>query len=171
MSPRRLFARWLWPAAVVLPLWLLIGWGVSGAGGWAFLWVLFIAVPSVTVTQVVATLLNRARPSVRRTGEASWLDVAGFGVWHALTIAVGLFAESWFGFALAAAILAAGGLLWLQARQLWQEASPSRLLRDATADADRTLRGDPFAGSSWTSRAEPRADRVIVIREGETGPR
>jgi len=129
MALRRLLSRWLWPAAVVLPVWLLIGWGVSGANGWAFLWVLFIAVPSVLIGQVVLTLLNRARPSVRRTGAVSWLDVAGFGVWHALTIAVGLFVEAWFGLTLALAILAAVGLLWLQLWQLWREASPSRLLR------------------------------------------
>lgn len=121
MALRRIFSRWLWPAAFALPLWLLVGWGISGAGGWAFLWVLFIALPSVFVTQAGLTLLNRARPSVRRTGAVSWLDVGGFAVWHALTVAVGLFQPAWFGIALTLAILAAFGLLWLQVRQLRRE--------------------------------------------------
>jgi len=126
MALRRIFSRWLWPAAFVLPVWLLIGWAVSGAGGWAFLWVLFVALPSVFIAQSAFTLLNRARPSVRRTGEVSWIDVAAFGVWHVLTIAVGLFNESWFGLTLALAIAAALGVLWLQLWQLWREASLTR---------------------------------------------
>ncbi|WP_345750455.1 MFS transporter permease [Microbacterium rhizophilus] len=126
MALRRIFSRWLWPAAFVLPLWLLIGWGISDAGGWAFLWVLFVALPSVFVAQAGFTLLNRARPSVRRTGMVSWLDVAGFGVWHVLTIVVGLFSEAWFGLSLTLAILAAVGVLWLQIRQLWREAALTR---------------------------------------------
>lgn len=123
MALRRIFSRWLWPAAFVLPLWVLVGWGISGAGGWAFLWVLFIALPSVFFAQTALTLLNRARPSVRRTGAVSWLDVAGFGAWHLLTIAVGLFNPTWFGLTLALAIVAVLGLLWLQLWQLRREAA------------------------------------------------
>ncbi len=36
---RRAFFGWLIPAAFVLPLWLLVGWGVFDAGGWGLLWV------------------------------------------------------------------------------------------------------------------------------------
>jgi len=121
MALRRIFSRWLWPAAFALPLWLLIGWGISDAGGWAFLWVLFVALPSVFVVQSLLTLLNRSRPSVRRTGQVSWLDVAGFTVWHVLTIMVGLFNQSWFGLTLALAIVGALGVSWLQVWQLWRE--------------------------------------------------
>ncbi|MBO3663988.1 MFS transporter permease [Microbacterium stercoris] len=123
MALRRIFSRWLWPAAFVLPLWLLIGWGVFNAGGWAFLWVLFIALPSVFVVQAVLTLLNRARPSVRRTGSVSWLDVAAFTTWHVLTILVGLFSEAWFGLTLVLAIVAAVGVFWVQLWQLWREST------------------------------------------------
>ncbi|WP_309068968.1 MFS transporter permease [Microbacterium sp.] len=130
MALRRIFSRWLWPSAFALPVWLLIGWGISGAGGWAFLWVLFVALPSVFLAQSAFTLLNRARPSVRRTGVVSWIDVAGFGVWHVLTIAVGLFNESWFGLTLALAIAAALGVLWLQVWQLWREAALTRRTSD-----------------------------------------
>src|SRR5690349_9998248 len=46
---RRAFYGWLFPAAFLLPLWLLIGWAVFNAGGWAFLWVLFLAIPAVFI--------------------------------------------------------------------------------------------------------------------------
>lgn len=119
---RRAFYRWLMPAAVVLPLWLLIGWGIFNAGGWAFLWVLFIAIPSVFIGQLALTLLVRARASVRETRMVSWWDVLGFGVWHALTIAVGCYPQAWFPLLLTGAIAVALALFWLMLRQLWNEA-------------------------------------------------
>ncbi len=118
---RRVFYRWMFPAAVLLPLWLLIGWGVFGAGGWAFLWVLFIAIPSVFFGQIVLALLVRSRPSVREARAVSWFDVAGFAVWHALVVIVGCFVESWFSAALGFAIIAAIGLFWLSIWQLRTE--------------------------------------------------
>ena len=42
MWVRQAFFRWLLPAAFVLPAWLLVGW-IAFQGGWAILWVLFIA--------------------------------------------------------------------------------------------------------------------------------
>jgi hypothetical protein len=62
---RRAFFGWLIPAAFLLPLWLLIGWAVFNAGGWAFLWVLFLAIPGVFLWQLLLTLLVRARGTVR----------------------------------------------------------------------------------------------------------
>jgi hypothetical protein len=119
---RRAFYRWLMPAAFVLPLWLLIGWGIFNAGGWAFLWVLFIAIPSVFIGQLALTLLVRARASVRDTRMVSWWDVLGFSVWHALTIAVGCYPQAWFPLLLTGAIVVAIALFWSTLRQLWNEA-------------------------------------------------
>lgn len=150
---RRAFYRWLFPAAVVLPLWMLIGWGVFQAGGWVFLWVLFVAIPSVLIGQVAMTLLVRARPSVRTSRAVSWLDVAGFTVWHLLVIAVGCFIEAWFPLLLTAAIVAGLGLVWLCMRQLRREmsalvtpgfAQPGEVLivTDAPTSDDRPRSGD-----------------------------
>jgi len=131
---RRAFFRWLFPAAAVLPLWLLIGWGVFQADGWAFLWVLFIAVPSVLIGQLVLTLLVRARPSVRTMRAVSWWDAVGFTLWHALIVAVGCFPEAWFGWALAGAIVVALALFWSSLAQLWQEArGAGRLVMEEAA--------------------------------------
>ncbi|QIM16489.1 MFS transporter permease [Leucobacter insecticola] len=120
---RRAMYLWLFPAAFVLPMWLLIGWGVFGAGGWVFLWVLFVAIPSVFLGQLLMAFLVRSRPSVRRDRALSWPDVAGFAVWHVLVILVGCYVETWFPLALTAAIVSAALLLWSSLRQLRREAA------------------------------------------------
>lgn len=156
---RRFFYRWMFPAAVVLPLWLLIGWGVFNAGGWAFLWVLFIAIPSVFAGQLVLTLLMRARPSARESGLASWWDVAGFTLWHGLTIAVGFYPQSWFALLLAAAVVVAVGLFWLMLRQLWAEA------RTATGGIRATTFGEQQGGASSDGPRATSDPGVFIIQE------
>ncbi|GAB6858117.1 MFS transporter permease [Microbacterium xylanilyticum] len=161
---RRAFFSWLFPAALVLPLWLFIGWGVFQAGGWAFLWVLFVALPSVLVGEVVLAFLVRARPTVREQRAVSWRDVIGFTLWHALTVALGFFPKDAFGWILAATIVAFLGLFW---STLWQ------LFRDVAARgrAALVIDSDPMRASSYGDRGEAvreRASRnreVIVITE------
>ncbi|OJU69960.1 MFS transporter permease [Microbacterium sp.] len=126
---RRAFFGWLFPAAFLLPLWLLVGWGVFNAGGWAFLWVLLLAIPSVFVGQLVLALLVRARGTVRARRAVSWWDVAGFTVWHGLTISLGFFAQSWWAPVMILTVFVGVGLVWLELWQLWREARPLRLLR------------------------------------------
>ncbi|MDH5133583.1 MULTISPECIES: MFS transporter permease [unclassified Microbacterium] len=159
---RQAFFRWLLPSAFLLPLWLLIGWAVF-QGGWSILWVLLIAMPSVFVGQLLLTLLTRSRPSVRAERALSWWDVAGFGLWHALTIAVGFFIDGAFGWLLAAAIVVGIGLVWLQLWQLWNEA------RGSGARIRETI--------SWSTMTAPRAEttqtsvhEVIVVRETDDRP-
>ncbi len=124
---RRAFFGWLIPAAFLLPLWLFVGWIVFGASGWGLLWVL-VSVPIVFVGQLVLSLLVRARGTVRSSRAVSWTDVAGFGAWHALIIALGFFDPRWwwpvFGITVAVGI----ALLWVQLWQLWREAKPSNVL-------------------------------------------
>jgi len=154
------------PAAFVLPLWLLIGWGIFNAGGWAFLWVLFIAIPSVFIGQLTLTLLVRARASVRETRMVSWWDVLGFTVWHALTIAVGCYPQAWFPLLLTGAIVVAIAMFWLVLRQLWDEA------RGAVGISVTTPAGTMPTAERPQPAAEPRRPRqtsaqgdVFVIRE------
>lgn len=129
---RRAFFWWLFPAAFILPLWLLVGWGVFQAGGWAFVWVIFIAIPSVFIGQLVLTLLVRARGTVRVQRAVSWWDVAGFGLWHALTIACGFFNPAWFWAVLVGAIVVGLALFWLTLWQLWSEAKPGAVILRTT---------------------------------------
>ncbi|MFJ4224959.1 MFS transporter permease [Microbacterium sp. NPDC089695] len=156
---REAFFRWLLPAAFLLPLWLLVGWGVF-QGGWAILWVLFIAVPSVFVGQLLLTLLTRSRPSVRIERAVSWWDVAGFTVWHGLTIAVGFFPGAAFGWLLAGAVIAGIGLVWLQLWQLWNEARGSGARLRETITWSTIPRAD-------APTPETTAHEVIVVREGD----
>jgi hypothetical protein len=161
---RRAFYRWMFPAAVVLPLWLLVGWGIFNAGGWAFLWVLFIAIPSVFIGQLVVTLLQRARPSARETRAASWWDVIGVGAWHALTIAIGCYPQAWFPLLLTAAIVVALGLISLMLRQLWGEARvtgpgvtfPSVVTPDRASEPERSA---PADGDVFVIQERPASER------------
>jgi len=132
---RRAMFQWMAPSAVVLPVWILIGWIVSDAGGWALAWVLFIAIPSVLLGQLLLTFLVRMRGTVRHSRSLSWLDVGGVALWHLLTIAVGFFVQAWFWPFLIGATAVYLAVLWSSLWQLFQEARPSVLLRRYTAPA------------------------------------
>jgi len=160
---RQAFFRWLIPAAFLLPLWLLIGWGVF-QGGWSILWVLFIAVPSVFVGQLVLTLLTRSRPSVRAERAVSWWDVGGFTLWHGLTIAVGCFIDGAFGWLLAAAVVVGIGMFWLQFWQLWTEAKANGAGFRQTVSWSMT----EGVGEASSSPRSARPHEVIVVRETDS---
>lgn len=162
MGLRRAFYFWLLPAAFLLPLWLVIGWVVFDGGGWALLWVLLIAAPSVFVAELVLMLLVRARGTVRAQTAVSWWDVLGFGLWHLSVIALGFFGPAWIAQALGAAVLAVG-VFWLSLWQLWTEARPRVSLVRA---------GD---GTAFIAAAQPRPEApgvpdVVVIEEKHIPP-
>ena len=156
------------PAAIVLPLWLLIGWGVFNAGGWAFLWVLFIALPSVFLGQLFLALLIRARPTVRAERAVSWWDVLGLTLWHGLTIAVGFYSERFFFPLLILAVVVGIANYWLAFRQLWSEAQTAGPRVVVTAAGPAYLPpqlADAGFGGSFGRRQAPVDDDVIVISE------
>lgn len=154
---RRAFYRWLLPAAFALPLWLLIGWGVFNAGAWAFLWVLFLAIPGVFVWQLILMLLVRARGTVRLHRAVAWSDVIAFTIWHALVIALGFFDPTWWAPTLLAAIAVGLGLFWFELTQLWRQARPGPVVLHTTG----VMGYIPPAAT----RPEPEQDDVIVITE------
>lgn len=118
---RHAFFRWLIPAAFVLPLWLLIGWIVTGSNPWALLWVL-VSAPIVFVGQLVLSLLVRARGTVRADRAASWTDVGVMGAWHALIVALGFFDARWWWPVFGLTVAMGVATLWLSLAQLWREA-------------------------------------------------
>jgi len=165
---RRAFLSWLFPAAVVLPLWLLVGWGVFQAGGWAFLWVLFVAIPSVLVGELVLSLLVRARPTVRQERAASWQDALGFGLWHALTVALGFFPRDAFGWLLTATIVAFLALFWSTLWQLWKDVT--RGAKGLLADADAAF--EPGFGEherTVRDRARQYGEVIVIAESGSAG--
>ncbi|SDQ11422.1 MFS transporter permease [Microbacterium sp. cf332] len=155
---RRALFHWLLPAALVLPIWLIVGWAVSGASGWAFLWVLFIAVPAVLVGQLVTTLFVRARGTVRHTRMLSWWDVLVFTVWHVSIVVVGLHPDGLFWPLLLLSVAAFLAVFWVSLWQLFREARPVSLFRVATDPA--FLRETIRPGAERAN-----AERVVVIEE------
>lgn len=158
MVLRRLFFRWLFPAAFVLPLWLFVGWIVfSGGSGWALLW-LFVAVPAVFVSQLLLTLLIRARASVRESRAVSWRDLSGLGLWHVVIIALGLFDSRVFFPLLVLSVVGALVLFWSSLAQVWNEARGAVTVLHAT---DGTAYIPPAP-----ERPQPRVEGdVIVVSE------
>ncbi|GEB47199.1 hypothetical protein MTE01_31440 [Microbacterium testaceum] len=132
MALRRLFLHWLFPAAFVLPLWLFVGWIVfSGGIAWGLLW-LFVAVPAVFVSQLVLSLLIRARGSVRENRAVSWRDLLGLGAWHLVIVVLGLFDSRVFFPLLVLSIAGALVLFWSTLAQLWNEARGAVTVLHAT---------------------------------------
>lgn len=154
---RRGFFGWLIPAAFLLPLWLLVGWAVFNAGGWAFLWVLFLALPGVFLWQLLLTLLVRARGTVRAHRAVSWWDVLGFTVWHALVISLGFFDAVWWAPVMVVTILVGVALFWLELWQLWSEARPSRIIL-------HTAEGMAYIPAPSDAPAAP-SEQVVVVTE------
>lgn len=174
MFLRRGLFVWLFPAALVLPVWLLIGWGVFTRGGLAFLWVLFVACPSVFLGQILIALLIRARGTVRAARAVSWWDVLGLTVWHGLTIAVGFYADAWFAPVLVGAIIAGFALIWSSMRQLSAETRPialryTTLRPDDSGTWGRTGGSVPprQAAQGAATGSAPAAGDVFVIEESD----
>lgn len=93
MFLRRLFFHWQFIAVVVLPLWLVVGWPIFGAGGWKVLGVFFGAVV-LGLALLIVSLLFYARKDVRETKTVSWPDVGVLTLWHAAIIGVGFYAAA-----------------------------------------------------------------------------
>ncbi|WP_159500073.1 MFS transporter permease [Microbacterium sp. 18062] len=167
MWVRRAFYGWLLPAAFLLPLWLFVGWGVFNAGGWAFLWMLFIAIPSVFIGQLALTLITRARPSVRAARAVSWGDVLGYAVWHALTISLGFYVSSWWAPVMVLTVIVGLVLVSLQLRELWREARPGDIVLHTNSGAAYI----PAPHPSAQERADAEPHEVIVVEERPTAER
>jgi len=91
MSARRAFFYWQFVAAVLLPLWVLIGRGLFGAAvGWQFL-LLVVLMPLLSIAMFGVGGLTAARKEVRRARAVAWLDVAVIGAWHVAILSLGFF--------------------------------------------------------------------------------
>ncbi|GAA2232066.1 MFS transporter [Herbiconiux moechotypicola] len=90
MVIRRAFFSWQFPAAVILPAWILVGWGVFAATGWQIIG-LIVGVMMLTVAMLATAGIVFARKDVRAERAVSWLDAGLLTVLHGLVIAVGFF--------------------------------------------------------------------------------
>ena len=164
MLVRRGFFHWLYPAAIVLPVWLVVGAAVFGTSGWSFVGVLLIAAPAVLVAELIAALLIRARPTVRADRAVSWWDVLWITVWHGLVIAFGCFFTAVNLAILFCAIAAFLVVFWSSLAQLWGEARGSfRRMSAGTGPTD--LPGD----DDVRERARQHAEVIVVNEVGRPG--
>lgn len=162
MFIRRVFFRWQFIAVVLLPLWLLVGWPIFGAGGWGVLGVVFGAI-ALGVCLLAVSLLIFARREVRATRAVSWPDVGVLALWHALIIGLGFYAAASPGLS-ALVILVGIGAFWFAVWELYDAAR--RRLKAVIDLIDETARlGSVPSGAPQTVASDP---TVIVIQEKPT---
>lgn len=165
MLIRRAFYRWQFAAAIVLPIWLLIGYAIFGSSGWGVIGLMF-ATPIAFITLGVVALLVAARPDVGRTKAVDWADVAVLGAWHLLIVAAGFYGETGITFAILA-MVGAIGAFWYAVWRLLSDGA--RRVRATMAEYERIAAEGGAPGAGIPGQREPRrpADggEVIVIRE------
>jgi hypothetical protein len=141
-------------AAIVLPLWLLVGRALFGGDVDGDLLALVVLAPLVALGLAALSGVTAARASVRRLRTLGWADVAVLAVvWAAFVVAGALPALSPL---LVLAIALLFGAFWLQTWRLIAETRAR--VRSAFATLDR-LRVPPAT--------PPRRPEVIVIESGE----
>lgn len=116
---RRAAFVWQFAAVVVLPLWLLVGYAIWGAGVGGFLGISLVA-PLLLVAQLALAALFTARASVRRPRMLGLADTAVIAVVTVAVVGAGFFtaATPWFGVLAVAALL---GGFWLGGWELVTE--------------------------------------------------
>lgn len=172
MFLRRAFFGWLGPAAVVLPVWLAIGWAVFGGGGWGTLG-LVVVVPVTAVALAIVALLVRVRPAVRAEHAASWIDVGVIAAWHASIIGIGFYGASATVFGVLAILLGVAAF-WIA---VWQLVTDGARRVQATMNEFERLAAQQAGGaglrpdeSSGAPRRRPPFDgdgdgEVIIVPE------
>ena len=159
MIIRKAFYWWLFPSAVVLPVWLLIGWAAFSQGsGWSFLGLLILC-PILFLAQLAVSGITVARRSARDVRAVSWRDVALLTGWHASVIAFGFFPAGASGWLAVLAVVFFLGTFWLV---LWE------LVTDMRARVQETFAAyERAAQPQQVRRPEPPLDSVeyIVVEE------
>lgn len=119
MLLRRLAWTWAFAAALVLPLWVLTGYAIWGAGTAGFLGVAILA-PGLVVAELGLAAVHTARRSVRASRRLGVSDSALLAVFSAAVIGAGFFgpATTWFGVLAVAALI---GAYWLAVAELMTE--------------------------------------------------
>lgn len=165
MFVRRAFYYWQFIAAVVLPIWLLVGWGVFGGGGWGLLGLLLVS-PLAFIALLAIALLIYARKSVRQAHAVSWIDVGLLTLWHLSIVGVGFYGASanWFG---VGAIVIAIAAFWVVLWELVTETRKRVASAFASLDAETQAAAQPQAPRGPHGAFAQDGD-VLIVRESGT---
>lgn len=118
---RKAFYWWLFPSAVVLPAWLLVGWAAFNQGsGWSFLGLLVLC-PILFVAMLVVGGIVMARRRVREQRAVSWRDVGLLAAWHLSIIGFGFFVPGATGWFAVLGILLFVATFWVTVWELLRE--------------------------------------------------
>ena len=141
----------MFPAAVILPLWILVTRGIVADGiGWAFIAYLF-ACPILFVLLAAITGIVTARKSVRNARAVSWWDAVVLVVLWVALVASGVFALPLVAVAVVVLVV---GMFWLAVWELITETR--RRVNSFMTSLEATAQGT-------TSRVTPSNADVIVI--------
>ncbi|HWU57662.1 MAG TPA: hypothetical protein VN045_03000 [Microbacteriaceae bacterium] len=168
MFVRRAFYYWQFIAALALPVWLLVGWGVFGGSGWGLLGLLLVC-PIAFVALLAIAMLIYARKSVRSSRAVSWIDVGLLALWHLSIIGVGFYGAgaNWFG---VGAIVVAIAAFWIVLWELVTETRARVASAFASIDANAQAAAQPQAPRGPQGTFSQDGD-VIIIRESGTDGR
>lgn len=155
MVARRVVFRLLFPAAIVLPVWLFIGRGIITGDAWTAAAFLVVS-PVVFLALAAIAAFVRWRPGVRGERAVSIADAAALPVLWALLIAVAVVAHPALAAVTVVAVLA---MFWFA---VWEFVTESRRrLRAVIDDVEATLGG---ARASVPQRPQPTdIGEVIVV--------
>lgn len=150
----------LFPAAAVLPAWLLVGWALFGASGWGLLGVLLGSL-ALFIAMMATSALVIARAAVRAERAVSWLDVGLQFLNYVAIAALGFFPPV--GSVLVVlVILLSIGTFWTVAWELFTDAR--QRMRSAFAG---------FEGNAQSPRSNTsgiRADGEYIVIETSSAP-
>jgi len=168
MFVRRAFHYWQFIAAIVLPIWLLVGWGVFGGSGWGLLGLILVT-PVAFVALLAIALLIYARKSVRQSHAVSWIDVGLLSLWHLSIIGVGFYGPgaNWFG---VGAIVVGIATFWIVLWELITETRKRVASAFASLDAQAQEAAQPQAPRGPQGTFSQDGD-VIIVRESHTDDR
>ncbi|WP_223690255.1 hypothetical protein [Leifsonia poae] len=157
MFIRKAFYWWLFPSAVVLPVWLLIGWAIFHPSGWTFLGLLVIC-PILFVAQLAIGGIIAARKTAREERAVSWIDVGLLTLWHASIVVFGCFLPGVSGWIAVVGVLLGLATFWVS---LWELVTEARLRVKQTFDAyERAAQPNTARSASVVDGGE-----FIVIEE------
>ncbi|WP_411721015.1 hypothetical protein [Mycetocola sp.] len=164
MILRRAFRTWMFIAAVALPIWPLIGWGIFGGGGWEFL-VLIIVMPALFVSMITVAGLIWARPTVRKQKALSWPDVGVLTLWQVCVIGFGFFGPASNAFAVVG-VLAGLAAFWLVGWEFFTDAK--KRAKETMAEFERIATRPGMRPKAPLARD---GEELIVIKEAQIPPK